>query len=202
MFSGIVEAQSLIQKVSQVPSGLAVELKKPSNFNDISIGDSIAVDGVCLTVEAFGDQFIEFILAAETLQVTKWKSQDLQGRSVNLERSLVFGNRVHGHLVTGHVDARVSVLERIDEGGSVILWIEIPSLLKRWIWRKGCVSLNGTSLTVNDVIEDRFSICLIPETLRRTNLANLNQGDELNIETDYLAKSLANSLERNSEGLK
>src|SRR4051812_1007571 len=105
MFSGIVEAQSRILKAEQDQNLVRITVEKPTDFNDLNAGDSIATSGVCLTVERFDEKTIQFALGAETLQVTGWTAEKLKGLQVNLERSLRFGDRVHGHVVSGHVDA-------------------------------------------------------------------------------------------------
>lgn len=194
MFAGIIEGLAHVREVVPGAESLRLIFEKPSNFNDLSIGDSVCVDGVCLTLEVQNAEKIEFVAAAETLQITNWNRENVLSRAFNLERSLRWGDRVHGHLVTGHVDslARVEAVRRTEE--SLFLEIAVPEALRRYVWKKGCVAINGVSLTVNDVVGDkvdgRLTVCLIPETLRRTNLANLQVGDFVNMEADYFAKGL------------
>ncbi len=190
MFSGIVEAQSEIVSTSSQPGILRITVQKPVDFNDIKSGDSIAVNGICLTVEKYDQSKIEFALAAETLRVTGWSESSLKTSKVNLERSLRMGDRVHGHFVSGHVDAMGKVEARREVGGSLELDIVFPENLKPYIWKKGSWALNGVSLTVNEVRANSASVCLIPETLERTNLSNLKSGDSVTIEVDPLARGL------------
>lgn len=191
MFSGIVEISSSVAAVREGSGTLQLEIKKPSHFDDLSIGDSIAVDGVCLTLEKSSNELMTFTLGPETLRVTGWSAAGVLNRAVNLERSLRMGDRVHGHLVTGHVDSTAKVLNAEWEGQSLRLTIEIPHGLKNLIWAKGSVAVNGVSLTVNQVTAAGFSVGLIPETLRRTNLGSLKPGDIVNLEADNFARGLA-----------
>jgi riboflavin synthase len=174
----------------------------------LSIGDSVANDGVCLTVEAFDEKTIQFALAAETLAVTNWNSNvtdekrgaaGLVGRFVNLERSLRMGDRIHGHLVSGHVDRAARVVRVEDTGPEEnrvrIIDVEIPKDLRAMVWKKGSWALNGVSLTVNSVDHGIASHCLIPETLARTNLGSLKKDDLVNIEVDVFARALSQSVE-------
>ncbi len=199
MFSGIVEAQSEIVSTSSQPGILRITVQKPVDFNDIKSGDSIAVNGICLTVEKFDQSKIEFALAAETLRVTGWDEVKLKTSKVNLERSLRMGDRVHGHFVSGHVDAMGKVEARRELGGSLELDISYPEALKPYIWKKGSWALNGVSLTVNEVQEKSASVCLIPETLERTNLSNLKSGDFVTIEVDPLARGLIHVMNTRNE---
>jgi riboflavin synthase len=190
MFSGIVESVSAISFVESHPSLARIKVKKPSSFMDLHIGDSVAVDGVCLTLEQQSDVDLTFALAAETLQVLKMDPKSLLGKKVNLERSLRLGDRIHGHLVTGHVDSTGSVIRSEGTEESWFLDVKVGSGLAPLIWKKGSITLNGVSLTVNEMGDGVVSVCLIPETLKRTNLADLRVGDRVNVESDYFAKAL------------
>ncbi len=185
---------------------IRIQVQRPTDFDDIKLGDSIANDGVCLTVEAFDVNWIQFALAAETLQVLQWNSflrnpQALIGRKLNLERSMRLGDRIHGHLVTGHVDSLGQVVRSEAQGENWFLDVQVSASVLPFVWRKGCVTLNGVNLTVNQVAlaADKqsavVSVCLIPETIKRTNLTFLSVGDRLNVELDYFAKSLEKMLE-------
>lgn len=190
MFSGIIEATSSLAAFTLKSGAAEVQIVRPNDFNDLRLGDSISVDGVCLTVEAMDEQTVQFTLAAETLQVTGWNPENWGKLKVNLERSLRLGDRIHGHLVTGHVDAMGEVLGHTYNGESLILTVKYPEALDQLIWPKGSVALNGVSLTVNQVEAGCFQVCLIPETLRRTNLSLLRVGDKVTIEVDNLARGL------------
>lgn len=190
MFSGIVEAVSEIQSSQELANAFRIQVEKPREFNDLHLGDSIACDGVCLTVEAFDDQQITFALAAETIKVLRWNPQSWIGKKINLERSLRFGDRIHGHLVTGHVDSLGEVVRAEAQGESFFLDVKVASSVNPYIWKKGSITLNGVSLTVNDVKNSVVEVCLIPETLKRTNLGQLKPGLFVNVEPDYMARAV------------
>lgn len=196
MFSGIVESVQPILKAESLPGVVRIEVQKPDFFDDLKLGDSIATDGICLTVEAFSESHIQFALAMETLKVLGWPDADsLPGRRVNLERSLRYGDRIHGHLVSGHVDSLARVQKSDLQGGSLFLTIEVAPQVLPFLWQKGSVTLNGVSLTINELGGQSLQVCLIPETLKRTNLGDLKPGDVLNVEPDWMAKALVRSLE-------
>ena len=199
MFSGIVEALTPVKSVEKVQNLVRIVVEKPSEFDDLSIGDSIATNGVCLTVEKFDDHTMQFALGAETLQVTGWTVESLKGATVNVERSLRFGDRVHGHIVSGHVDATGEVKLIQDLGGSTRLDIAFPQGLARYVWTKGSWAVNGVSLTINSVEGGIVSHVLIPETLKRTNLSQLKTGDKVNLEVDMFARGILRAAELGSE---
>jgi riboflavin synthase len=131
---------------------------------------------------------MQFTFGAESLKVLNQSVENYFNKKLNLERSLRYGDRIHGHLVTGHTEALGQVEHAVTEGSSWLLQIRIPDSVQKNIWNKGSVALNGVSLTVNFVDGNKFGVCIIPETLRKTNLAEFSVGDFLNIETDYYAK--------------
>ncbi len=190
MFSGIVEATARVVRAEQKGGLLEIEVERPAFFDDIAIGDSIAHDGVCLTVEKINPQTIQYSLGAETLKITGWTSSTLLHRRLNIERSLKMGDRIHGHLVTGHVDttARVEKIENLD--GSVLFRLRYSPEFASCFWKKGSWAVNGVSLTINDVGSDWAESCLIPETLKRTNLQEIKIGQTVNLEVDMMARAL------------
>jgi riboflavin synthase len=192
LFSGIIETTSKIVSVEPFPGGWRIEVQRPESFNDISLGDSIAVNGVCLTVEAVTTEKIQFALAPETLKITGWNSSQLLHSEVNLERSMRANDRVHGHFVLGHVDGIAKLIKRIDEGESCIFVIELPLTFRSFVWKKGSLTLNGVSLTLNGVSDKgslTVEVCLIPETLKRTNLRLLCEQDLITFEVDSMARA-------------
>lgn len=199
MFSGIVEAVGEIKTSQELANAYRVQIFKPAEFADLKLGDSVAVDGVCLTVEAFDPETITFALAAETLRVLKWNPQNWLGKKVNMERSLRFGDRIHGHLVTGHVDSLGEVVRAEAQGESFFLDVRITAAVLPYVWNKGSITLNGVSLTVNQVAKDVVSVCLIPETLKRTNLGLLKTGAVVNVEPDYMARAVLRSVQLQTE---
>lgn len=203
MFSGIVESVQPILTVQKGTGALIrIGVQKPKEFDDLKLGDSIATDGVCLTVEAFDYETITFALAAETLKVLQWSPdspEHLKGRQLNLERSLRFGDRIHGHFVTGHVDSLGRVVRSEGSGENWFLDVEVAASVLPYIWKKGSITLNGVSLTVNEVNGAKVSVGLIPETLKRTNLGEQKVGSFINVEPDYMAKALQRMLETRKE---
>jgi riboflavin synthase len=161
-----------------------------SSFSDLVLGESIACDGCCLTVvEAKGGAF-KVQASPETLRRTtlgEWRA----GTRVNLERALKVGDRLGGHWVQGHVDATARVLEARAEGGSRVMSFELPAALAPFFIEKGSVTVDGISLTVNQVEADRFAVALIPETLARTTLGEKGAGAKVNLEADLVGKYVA-----------
>jgi len=195
MFSGIVESVMPILRRQDLDKATRIQVKKPIEFDDLKIGDSIACNGICLTVEQFDSATMTFTLAAETLRVLEMNPEHLVGRPVNLERSLRFGDRIHGHLVTGHVDSLGQVTKAQQDGDNFFLNVQTRPELAPYIWEKGSITLHGVSLTVNKVVGGEVEVCLIPETVKRTNLGLLKVGDRINVEPDYFAKALRHQLE-------
>ncbi|MFZ3230479.1 MAG: riboflavin synthase [Pseudobdellovibrio sp.] len=197
MFSGIVETKSKILKVTSLKESVRIIIARPKAFKDIKIGDSICTNGVCLTVEAFDKTTIQFCLGAETLKVLGSTFELWKKKSLNLERSLQFGQRVHGHLVTGHVDSQAQIIKSYKQGECWQIQIEIPKQFSSFFWKKGSICLNGVSLTVNEYFKLKqkyfLEVCLIPETISATNLTQYKEKEFLNIEADYLAKAYIQS---------
>lgn len=195
MFSGIIESTRPILSIEPGEQSLRLVIERPPEFNDLKAGDSIAVNGVCLTVENFDTASMTFALGAETIKVLELSSpKKLMKFPVNLERSLKFGDRIHGHLVSGHVDFLAPVTFSEALGDSWILRLRIREHFQSAIWKKGSLAIQGVSLTVNDVTDSVVEVCLIPETIKRTNLAHYKVGDVLNIEMDWMAKGLMSTL--------
>ncbi len=181
------------------PSTLVIELERPKSFDDIKIGDSIAVDGVCLTLEKFDDLKMQFTLGPETLKITSWGSKNLKDRTFNLERSMKLGDRIHGHIVSGHVDTLGRVEKAETNGEAFDLEISLDQKYFSYFPKKASWAVAGVSLTINDVrlSQERVFVasCLIPETLKRTNLGNLKIGDSINIEVDFMIRAMIHSFQ-------
>lgn len=186
MFTGIVEAVGEVQSVS--PSGEVAVVRVATgelDLSDVALGDSIAVNGVCLTVTQMAKATLDFDVSAETLKVT---SGFRQGSRVNLEKSLRLDTRLGGHLVSGHVDA-IGEVEAVSEyDDNRVVRVRFPSSLARYFARKGSVAVDGVSLTVNSVGNDSFEVNLIPHTLAATNLGQLQRGSKVNLEIDMVAR--------------
>ena len=162
MFSGIVENQTTVMELINRPGVLIMTLQRPENFADLKTGDSIAVNGICLTLEKFDQGSMTFALGEETLKVTGWSPDFLRKQNLNLERSMRLGDRLHGHLVLGHVDACGEVVARDEVGEGLKLTIRFPEKLKTMIWTKGSLTVNGVSLTINQVDGLKLTVGLIP----------------------------------------
>ena len=172
-------------------------MKRPNqaDFSDLKAGDSVAMDGVCLTLEEGLPETLQFHLAYETLKITGWNREKLKDRKVNLEPALRMGDFVGGHFISGHVDGMAEVLDSSVKGDSLLVEIKIPEEFKNYFWKKAFITLNGVSLTVNEVKDNQLSICLVPETLRRTNLSDQEMGGFLTFEVDSWSRALVSSLQ-------
>ena len=187
MFSGIVEDLGTVVG-REVHAGVRA-LRVAAGFDDpaMSLGDSIAVSGVCLTVVARSGREMSFELLEETCRRSTLGALQV-GDRVNLERSLQVGARVSGHFVFGHVDCRVPLLARERDGSSERLCFALPADLRWALVPKGSVALSGVSLTVGEVLKDAFTVYLIPHTSNATTLGTLGVGQEVNLEIDMLAR--------------
>jgi riboflavin synthase len=188
MFSGIVAAVGRISSSKPHGDGVRLRVDAPGfGMDDVAIGDSIAVQGVCLTVVARDPSGFEAEVSQATLGVTNGLEQ---GREVNLEKSLRMADRIGGHLVAGHVDAVGTVAAFDDLGASQRMVVEVPQALSRFIARKASVAVDGVSLTTNAVDGNRFEVNVIPHTLSATTLRALRAGSRVNVEVDLLARYL------------
>lgn len=187
MFTGIVEGIGRIVLRELRGEVMVLRISIPPNLTGVKPGDSISVDGSCLTVVDLGEREIEVELSEETLSRTK-ASRYVPGKRVNLERALQVGGRLGGHFVTGHVDGVGQVVAFDRWGRTARLEVRAPAEVSRYLVRKGSVAVDGVSLTVNEVRGDRFEVVLVPFTLEHTTLGELLPGDEVNLEADLLAK--------------
>ena len=194
MFTGIVDHCGKVLKTQEFSQSVRLEIK--THFESLELGESIAVDGCCLTVTSEPSPGVfSCDISPETVRLTRashWK----EGTAVNLERALRLSDRLGGHIVTGHVDQfgvlvsmkPVSEYVRLEVSG-------ITPEYKRYVTKKGSISVNGVSLTVNEVMGDSFSVMLIPHTLEKTNLKELKEGDRVNLEFDWMAKLVVKRVE-------
>ena len=186
MFSGIVAAVGRINKVEARPGGARIAVSASRlGLDDVAIGDSIAVNGVCLTVVAKSATAFEADVSAETFSCSV--GLDAAGE-VNLEKALRLADRLGGHLVSGHVDGVGEVVQLRAAGESTVMTLRVPEALTRYIARKGSVAVQGVSLTVNDVRDSEFDVNLIPHTISATTLRNLKAGSKVNLEVDQVAR--------------
>jgi riboflavin synthase len=190
MFTGIVETVGKLTELRSVSTGLRMKISaKNLDFSDVSVGDSVAVSGPCLTVVSFSAIGFEVDVSSETLSKTTLGLKKV-GALVNIEKALKFNDRLGGHLVSGHIDGVGTVLERATLGDYVRFIISVPVTLSRYLAYKGSVCLDGVSLTVNNVTENTFEVLTIPHTLDNTTLEGLTTRMDVNVEVDLVARYL------------
>jgi riboflavin synthase len=187
MFTGLIEALSDVAAVVDEAPGVRLTIREPRVAATAKVGDSIALNGCCLTVVAVEGDRLSFQAGEETLSRTNL-GQIAPGDVVNVERALRVGDDLGGHFVTGHIDALGTVEARQDDGDWCTMWFRVQAPQLQQIASKGSVAVDGVSLTVVDVEWERFSVALIPHTLKMTTLGRRKVGDPVNIETDVLAK--------------
>ena len=191
MFTGIVEEVGVVAKISD--NGMTVLATKVTE--DLKLGDSIAVNGTCLTAVSFDRTEFSVDLSPETVRRTSLGRLSVGG-PVNLERALLASDRMGGHIVQGHVDGTGRIMSTKRDGDSTIFRIRVPKRLNRYIVEKGFVAVDGISLTVVKIGASSFTLAVIPYTLKNTNLAALSIGDRVNLEADILAKYVESLLDR------
>ncbi len=191
MFTGIITDIGTVAAV-EMRGDMRARIDCGYDMGTVDLGASIACDGVCLTVVDKGQGWFTVDISAETLSKTNIGAGGWQvGRRLNLERALRVGDELGGHIVSGHVDGLAHVVDLHEEGDSLRLTFEAPPALARYIAPKGSVALNGTSLTVNEVVGNRFGVNLIPHTRQATTWGGVALGDAVNLEIDTLARYVA-----------
>ena len=195
MFSGVVEQISPVLELKTQSKNIKLLLRRPAAYSSLKEGESISVEGVCLTLESFDKKTMVFSLGPETLKITGWTSKKLKKKTCNLERSITLQSPIGGHLLTGHIDGLAMVKQIKKQGGSLIVQIEIPGEFKNFFFKKGYIALNGVSLTINKLKGSCLEICLIPKTLKLTNLSYIKKGDLLNFEVDYMFRFFVHGFE-------
>lgn len=187
MFTGIIEEKGTVEAIIKQPRLFTLTIKAPKVSRGTQAGESISVDGVCLTVKRKPGSSVSFDVMKATLKVTTLGLFKI-GQKVNLERALRVSDRLSGHFVTGHVDVIGTVEKIIKKKNEVEFVIRMPASFRRFLVPKGSVCVDGVSLTVGKVAERRFSVYLIPYTVRNTTFHERKEGDPVNIEIDILAK--------------
>lgn len=189
MFQGIIHHCAKVFSFDKKNNIKVLVLEFPEDFNvsNVKLGDSIAIDGCCLTVAKIDGSRLSFDLLDETLRATNFQYLN-EGGFVNVERACRLSDAVNGHILSGHVDSFVSFIKADGEDH----WFKLNDIIKPYIVKKGSVSINGVSLTVGEVLDDMFCVYLIPKTLELTNLSFLNQCKYVNIEIDMLARYCMN----------
>lgn len=198
MFSGIIADVGHIAEASDRDGGLRLVISTSAlDLGDVQLGDSIAVNGVCLTVVKKGNAGFTADVSRETLDCTV--GLDAAGAPVNLEKALRLADRLGGHLVSGHVDGVGEVAGFTDLGESWRLSVRAPQALAKYIAVKGSITINGVSLTINEVSGTEFSVNLIPHTLLKTDLKNLRAGSRVNLEVDMIARYVERMMQARME---
>lgn len=197
MFTGIVQGTAQIQSIVEKANFRTHTVKMPLELlADLEIGASVANNGVCLTVTKIDGDLVSFDLMTETLRITNLGGLKT-GDRVNIERAMKFGAEVGGHILSGHVYCTAKVAQRIPAENNLQIWFELPTPdVMKYILTKGFIAVDGISLTVSEVKENRFSVNLIPETVHRTLIAKREVGDLVNIEIDPQTQAIVDTVER------
>ncbi len=187
MFTGLIEGIGLLLRTDRQGLDARMVIQAQFAVDHLVLGESIAVDGACLTVVSSQGSLFTVDVSAETLSRTTLGGKR-PGARVNLERALRLGDRLGGHLVSGHVDTMGRLADRKDEGRSIRLYFDIPREFSRYTIEKGSVAVDGISLTINGCREGRFDVNIVPHTARETTIVDLEVGQEVNVETDLIGK--------------
>ncbi|ODN66719.1 MULTISPECIES: riboflavin synthase [Methylophaga] len=190
MFTGIIAAVGQLKSLQSVGGDIRLHIDSAKlDLNDVKLGDSIAVNGVCLTVVEMASRSLQFDVSQETLQRTSL-GQLKTGSEANLEKALAVGDRLGGHMVSGHVDGLGEVISKTASARSWQYKIKVPAELERYIAEKGSITIDGVSLTVNGVFDGGFDINIIPHTLEETIIKHYQTGTKVNLEVDLIARYL------------
>lgn len=196
MFTGIIEEIGYVKRINQQSRSAQIEIKADKVLGDVAVGDSIAVNGVCLTVVTFDSQHFTADVMPETISKTNLRELK-PGSPVNLERALKLGGRLGGHIVQGHVDAIGTIVEKQILEIAIIYRIATEPELLQYVVPKGSVAIDGVSLTVVDVFQDSFTVSLIPHTAHETVLGEKKPGDRVNLESDIIGRYVKHLMNRN-----
>jgi len=194
MFTGLIEDLGTLRDIRTGANQARLTVATGLPMTELNLGESIAVNGVCLTVISFGDGAFSADVSPETMACTTLGNL-ARGAHVNLERALRLSDRLGGHLVTGHVDGQGSIVERRKDGNAWRFKFQTDAAVSAFLVAKGSVTIDGISLTVNEVSEKVFSLAVIPLTLSKTTLQDRNVGDAVNVETDLIGKYVARFLQ-------
>ncbi|MBI4745257.1 MAG: riboflavin synthase [Deltaproteobacteria bacterium] len=198
MFTGIVEAVGCVREIKPSGRGISLKISIPKIFDDIKTGDSLAVNGACLTAKEIKSAFFIADVSAETLSRTTLGKLRTGGK-VNMERALRLSDRLGGHIVSGHIDGTARLQAKAKEGESVKLSFVPGKDLLRHLINKGSIAVDGISLTVNEVLDNGFSVNIIPHTAQNTTILDKKAGDEVNIEVDVIGKYVERLLGKANE---
>jgi riboflavin synthase len=198
MFTGIIEGLGTIREIRSTGRGKRLSVDADFDLNQTKIGDSISVNGACLTVVMIEGPRFQADMSPETLARTTFGRAKI-GDRVNLERALRLSDRLDGHLVSGHIDGIGTVKLKEKTGNALIITIEVPETLSYYMIKKGSVAVDGISLTINDCDRNRFDVSIIPHTAELTTLGVIKAGDLVNIETDMIGKYVERFVRRSHD---
>jgi riboflavin synthase len=201
MFTGIIEEVGTVEHIRQSGEAIVMTIGAQKILADVHLGDSIAVNGVCLTVTSFTDRTFTVDVMPETVKATSLRTLT-KGSKVNLERAMAANGRFGGHFVSGHVDGIGRIIRKWPSANAVYYEIEIPKELRQYMILKGSVAVDGTSLTIFGLTDDTFTISLIPHTRAETILGEKQPGDIVNIECDMIGKYVVQLMEGKKEEAK
>ncbi len=187
MFTGLIEEVGKINTITKLSDGMNISVSAQKILNDVNLGDSVAVNGVCLTVVDIKQNSISFDVSEETIKRSNFKYLKI-GDYVNLERALKVSDRLGGHIVQGHVDTTGKIITLENKGEHTLLEIEVPEGYEKFVIEKGSIAVDGISLTINYIYGNKLSINIIPHTLENTNLKYRKVGESVNLEFDILGK--------------
>lgn len=196
MFTGIVQGTAIVQSITKKDDFMQLTIDLPQDRCDnLQLGASIALNGTCLTVTSFENRCVSFDLIIETLKVTNLGDLNV-GDRVNFERAARFGDEIGGHVLSGHIHTQVQLAEIERTETNCILWFETESQWLPYLFPKGFVALNGCSLTIGEIINNRFNVYLIPETLSVTTFGEVKTGDKINMEIDAHTQAIVDTVEQ------
>ncbi len=198
MFTGIIEAVGTIKSININAQGARLVIATNNlDMSDVKLGDSIATNGICLTVIDFDQHTYSADVSNETLQRTGFVNYSA-GMAVNLEKAMMASTRFGGHMVSGHVDGVSEIISITNNGNSIEYWLSMPSDIAHYIAEKGSVTIDGTSLTVNALTNDKFRLTIVPHTVKETIFAHYQLGTKVNLEVDLIARYIERLLTKSS----
>ena len=199
MFTGIV-TDALIEQIVPDSNGWQLVIDAPSIAQIVQIGDSVAIDGACLSVISINDNLLSFYVSTESIDKTIIQFY-IPGRKINIELPMQPNGYLGGHYVLGHVDAKAKVAKIVAGEKAWFFNIEVPSEFEKYVVYKGSIAINGISLTINKVVDNTIELCIIPVTIAKTNMSLLKEGDLVNIEFDILAKYTEQLLNKRAQNV-
>ncbi|HHE0546885.1 TPA: riboflavin synthase [Vibrio parahaemolyticus] len=199
MFTGIVEAVGKLTAITPKGEDITVTVEVGKlDMSDVKLGDSIATNGVCLTVIDFGSNYYSADLSLETLKKTGFANYQV-GEKVNLEKAMLPTTRFGGHIVSGHVDGVGEIVERNQVGRAIEFWVAMPAEISKYVAEKGSITVDGISLTVNDLRKNAFKLTIVPHTSKETTIDQFQVGRKVNLEVDVLARYMERLLQGQQE---